>query len=72
MKRKNAIASDSEADSDTEVPKGTPITPFIYLYFHLSVFNCSHIPNPRHFPKTARPTGKDVAMFSVHREVVQI
>ena len=37
MKRKNAIASDSEADSDTEVPKGTPITSFIYLYFHPSL-----------------------------------
>lgn len=28
MKRKNAIASDSEADSDTEVPKGILITFF--------------------------------------------
>lgn len=38
MKRKNAIASDSEADSDTEVPKGTPIVSFIIIiiYFHLS------------------------------------
>lgn len=31
MKRKNAIASDSEADSDTEVPKGTSITFFNML-----------------------------------------
>ena len=40
MKRKNAIASDSEAESDTEVPKGTLLTSFIYLYFHSSAFNC--------------------------------
>lgn len=26
MKRKNAIPSDSEADSDTEVPKGNPVS----------------------------------------------
>jgi hypothetical protein len=26
LKRKNAIPSDSEADSDTEVPKGSPFT----------------------------------------------
>ena len=40
MKRKNAIASDSEAESDTEVPKGTLLLLYIYISIPLSAFNC--------------------------------
>lgn len=75
MKRKNAIASDSEADSDTEVPKGIPVTSFTYvcIYFCLSAFNCSALLTLGIYPRLHDPpTEKSVHIRSVHREVVWI
>lgn len=49
MKRKNAIASDSEADSDTEMPKGAPFSSIF-----LCAVNC-YIPRPEHLPQAGGP-----------------
>lgn len=57
MKRKNAIASDSEADSDTEVPKGTSSTSITFFNMLISIPDC----------KTHR---KNVDTLSVHRGIV--
>jgi hypothetical protein len=46
MKRKNTIASDSEADSDTEVPKGSPFISYtMHIFISLSIFKCHVLPN---------------------------
>lgn len=70
MKRKNAIASDSEADSDTEVPKGTSITFFnMLISIPLFVFNYS---TPWAFTPDCKTHRKNVDTLSVHRGIVQI
>lgn len=42
MKRKNAIASDSEADSDTEVPKGTQVLLF-YTFISIPLLHLNEV-----------------------------
>lgn len=72
MKRKNAIASDSEADSDTEVPKGTQVLLFhIFISIPLLHLNEVHA-QPWVFIPDCKTHRKSMDTLSVHREVVQI